>query len=208
MPENPIKKLDLRKQLKHLYSASASRPETIEVPQFNYIMIDGRGDPSASDFSDAIGALYSLSYTLKFKIKKEKAIDYPVMALEGLWWGDFPGFNVADKASWNWTAMIMQPKPVTQALFRKAVEEATRKKDLKALGVARLEALHEGLSAQVMHVGPYSAAGPTIERLHDYIKVNGGRLRGKHHEIYLGDPRRAASSKLRTIMRQPFEIVP
>ena len=201
------KKLDLKGRLEYLYKPSASRPEIVEVPRFNFIMVDGRGDPNAGDFADAIGALYNLSYTLKFKIKKEKAIDYPVMALEGLWWGDSAGFDPKDRDSWNWTAMIMQPDPVTPALYRRVVDEARKKKDLKSLELARLEAFHEGLSAQIMHVGPYSGEGPNIAKLHEYIKDSGGRLRGKHHEIYLGDPRRAAPSKLRTIIRQPFERV-
>jgi hypothetical protein len=168
-------------------------------------MIDGRGDPNGGDFGDAIDALYSLSYTLKFMIKKEKAIDYPVMALEGLWWTDSGGFDMVGRSAWHWTAMMMQPKFVSPALYRRAVEEVGRKKDIKALAKARLESFHEGLSAQIMHIGPYSAEGPTIGRLHGYIRESGGRLRGKHHEIYLGDPRRAAPSKLRTILRQPFE---
>ncbi|MGD0318716.1 MAG: GyrI-like domain-containing protein [Nitrososphaerales archaeon] len=205
MTSNPAKKVDLRKQLKYLYSPSASEPQTVDVPRFNFILIDGKGDPNGAGFSDAINALYSLSYTLKFAVKKEKAIDYPVMALEALWWTDSGRFDMADRDRWNWTAMMMQPKLVTPALYRRAVEEVRKKKEIKALGVARLEAFHEGLSAQIMHVGPYSAEGPTIERLHGYIKKSGGRPKGEHHEIYLGDPRRAAPSKLQTIVRQPFE---
>lgn len=199
------KKIDLRKQLKHLYSASASKAQTVDVPEFNFTMVDGKGDPKGPEFHDAINALYSLAYTLKFTIKKEKAIDYPVMALEGLWWGDDGGFDVADRRSWSWTAMILQPKFVTSALFRRAVDEVRRKKDIEALGAARLEAFHEGLSAQILHVGPYSAESPTIEKLRDYIRESGGTPRGRHHEIYLGDPRRAAPSKLKTILRQPFD---
>jgi hypothetical protein len=200
-----IKKIDLRKQLKYLYSPSASKAQTIEVPEFNFIMIDGRGDPNGPEFRDALNALYSLSFTIKFTVKKEDAIDYPVMALEALW-GDEAGFNVADRNSWEWTAMIMQPDPVTPAVFKRAVEEVKKKKDIKALGLARFEAFHEGLSAQIMHFGPYSAEAPTIMRLHDYIKENGGEPRGRHHEIYLGDPRRADPSKLKTILRQPFKM--
>jgi hypothetical protein len=127
------------------------------------------------------------------------------MALEGLWWTDSGGFDMANRKGWNWTAMMMQPEFVMPALYRRAVEEVRKKKDAKALGVARWGAFHEGLSAQIMHIGPYSAEGPTIERLHNYIREIGGQPKGKHHEIYLGDPRRAAPSKLRTILRQPFE---
>jgi hypothetical protein len=205
MTHNPAKKIDLRKQLKYLYSPSASEAQTVDVPRFNFILVGGKGDPNGAGFSDAINALYSLSYTLKFTIKKEKAVDYPIMALEGLWWTDSGRFDMADRNEWNWTAMMMQPKLVTPALYRRALEEVRKKKDIKALGVARLEAFREGLSAQIMHIGPYSAEGPTIEGLHNYIRESGGQPKGKHHEIYLGDPRRAAPSKLRTILRQPFE---
>jgi hypothetical protein len=205
MTGNTAKKIDLRKRLKYLYSPSASNAQKVDVPRFNFILIDGKGDPNGAEFSDAVNALYNLSYTLKFTIKKEKAIDYPVMALEGLWWTDSGRFDMADRKEWNWTAMMMQPEFVTPALYRRAVEEVRRKKDVKALGGARLEAFHEGLSAQIMHIGPYSAEGPTIGRLRDYITEIGGQPKGKHHEIYLGDPRRATPSKLRTILRQPFE---
>ena len=205
MRDNPAKKIDLRRQLKHLYSPSASEAQTVDVPRFKFIMIDGRGDPNGAKFSEAISALYSLSYALKFTVRKEKAIDYPVMALEGLWWTDSGVFDMAERNAWNWTAMIMQPEFVTPALFRRAMQEVRKKKDSKALGIARLEAFREGLSAQIMHIGPYSTEGPTIKRLHDYIKEGGGQPKGKHHEIYLGDPRRAAPSRLRTILRQPFQ---
>jgi len=200
-----MKKIDLKGELKYLYSPSAKEVQTVEVPQFNFIMIDGKGDPNAGEFADAISALYSLSFSLKFTIKKKTAVDYPVMALEALW-GDASGvFDASDRKEWNWTAMIMQPEFVDSKLYRSAAEEVRKKKDLKSLGKARLEEFHEGLSAQIMHIGPYSAEAPTIERLHQYIKESGGKPRGRHHEIYLGDPRRAAPSKLRTILRQPFE---
>jgi len=199
------KRIDLRKRLQYLYSPSALKAQTVDVPQFSFIMIDGKGDPNGEEFHDAINALYNLSYILKFIIRKVRSIDYTVMALEGLWWSDSGGFDMANRKGWKWTAMIMQPEFVTAALFRRAVEEVRQKKALKALGAARMEAFCEGLSAQIMHIGTYSAEGPTIERLHDYIRESGGRPRGKHHEIYLGNPRRAAPSKLRTILRQPFE---
>ncbi len=199
------KKIDLRRELRYLYNPSASRPQTVKVPRFNFIMIDGRGDPNAEEFGEAVQALYNLSFALKFMVKKERSIDYAVMALEGLWWSDSARFDVADRASWKWTAMMMQPEFVTRGLYTRAVEEVRLKNDLEALAAARLEAFREGLSAQIMHIGPYSAEAPTIAKLHAYIEECGGTPRGKHHEIYLGDPRRAAPSKLRIILRQPFE---
>jgi hypothetical protein len=168
-------------------------------------MIDGKGDPNAGEFADAIGVLYNLSFNIKFTVKKESAIDYPVMALEALWGTASGTFDPSDRTSWTWTAMIMQPEFVDSMLYRSAVEQVRKKKELKSLEKARLEAFNEGHSAQIMHIGPYSAEAPTIMKLHEYIRESGGEPRGRHHEIYLGDPRRAAPSKLRTILRQPFD---
>ena len=173
----------------------------------NYLMVDGQGDPNISqEYKDAIQALYAASFTLKFTIKKEKATDYGVMGLEGLWWtDDMAEFSVENKGIWKWTAMIMQPAFVTEELVDRAKEQVAKKKTLPALSKMRFETLHEGLSAQIMHVGPYSAEGPTIDKLHKFIRENGYKLRGKHHEIYLGDPRRTAAEKLKTVLRQPME---
>lgn len=202
-----MKKLNLRKDLKHLYFPSAKEVEVIQVPKFNYLMIDGSGDPNVSlEFQEAVQALYAASYTLKFMIKKEKKIDYPVMALEGLWWSpNMMGLNMEQKSEWKWTLMILQPKTVTKALFRKAVKQATERKGLAALGKLRLESFTEGLSVQIMHIGPYAAEVPTIEKLHGFAKDRGLELRGKHHEIYLSDPRKAKPEKMRTVIRQPVQ---
>ncbi|MBI2184327.1 MAG: GyrI-like domain-containing protein [Thaumarchaeota archaeon] len=174
-----------------------------------FIMVDGTGDPNKSAmFQDAIGAIYSLSYTLKFMIRQEQAIDYPVMALEGLWWTDDSRdkFSLNNKEEWKWTLMDMQPKLITDELFGRAVKRVEQKKSsLHALRKARLESFYEGLSAQIMHIGPYSAEEATIATLHKYIRERGYNTRGKHHEIYLGDPRRATPSKLKTILRHPVE---
>jgi hypothetical protein len=202
-----VEKIDLRKDLKHLYSPSAKSPVEVQVPPLDFIMIDGRGAPEDSHYREALEALYPLAYTLKFALKKERGLDYPVMPLEGLWWAeDMNAFANADREAWIWTAMIMQPDFVTQEDFESARAEVERKKGSSAaLAVARLERFEEGRSAQIMHIGPYSAEGPTITKLHDFIEEQGGWLRGKHHEIYLGDPRRSAPEKLKTVIRQPFE---
>jgi hypothetical protein len=172
-----------------------------------FIMVDGKGDPNTSKaYRDSIDVLYNLSYTLKFAIKKEEGVDYPVMALEGLWsTPEGVPFTAASKDSWSWTSMIMQPDCVSDEWFRRAVETVKAKKDLPLLGLARLGSFDEGLSAQTMHLGPYSAEEPTIRRIHAFIVDNGFVPRGKHHEIYLGDPRRSAPEKLRTVIRQPVE---
>ena len=202
-----MSKVDLKKELKQLYKPSAQEVSVVDVPRLNYLMIDGRGDPNTSqEYAAAIEALYSLAYALKFKIKKGKAgIDYGVMPLEGLWWiADESQFNVNNKEAWNWTMMIMQPKYVTADLFAEALPETEKKKQLATLARIRFESYNEGSAAQIIHVGPYADEGPTIAKLHDFINQHGHRARGKHHEIYLGDPRKTAPAKLQTIIRQPF----
>lgn len=201
-------KIDLKKDLKHLYSPSAKEVSVVDVPPMNFLMIDGSGDPNTSqEYAEAIEALYALAYALKFKVKKSKvAIDYAVMPLEGLWWTDDPTqFSMSNKAIWKWTAMIMQPKYVTAELLAGALAEVKKKKDLTALDRVRFESYHEGLSAQIMHIGPYAAEEPTIAELHSFIEENGYRLNGRHHEIYLSDPRKSAPEKLKTVLRQPIQ---
>ena len=179
-------KVDLRKELKHLYTASASEPVILDVPEMHFLMIDGQGDPNASEeFQDAIQALYGVSYTLKFMVKSgPEAIDYPVMPLEGLWWADdMTSFSRGDKSLWKWSTMIMQPRWVTLELVSEAHAQLVKKRIVPALGKMRFEGFHEGLSAQIMHAGSYSDEGPTITRLHDFIRGSGYELAGKHHEI-------------------------
>jgi hypothetical protein len=192
-----------------LYRASAGGPELVRVPELTFIIVDGSGDPNTStEYRHAIETLYGLSYTLKFALKKELGLSYRVGALEGLWWADdMTDFATERKAAYHWSAMIAQPDAVTPERFARARDELGRKKSVASLGSARLERLAEGLCAQILHVGPYSAEGPTIARLHAYIREMGGRFDGKtqkHHEIYLGDPRRTAPAKWRTIIRQPI----
>lgn len=193
------------------YRAPSLGPEVAQVPALRFVMIDGRGDPNtATAYRDAIGALYALSYTLKFALKKELGLSYRVGPLEGIWWADdMRVFDMQTKADYRWTAMIAQPEAVTPEWFARARDEIRRRKSLASIEVTRLERYAEGLCSQILHVGPYSAEGPTIGRLHAYIKELGGTFDGryqKHHEIYLGDPRRTAPEKWRTIIRQPFTL--
>jgi len=198
-------RIDLKKELKHLYYPSMRQVAIVDVPEMNFLMVDGAGDPNTvQEYKDAVEALYSLSYALKFMTRREKATDYAVMPLEGLWWtGDMSKFSVEDKDAWKWTAMIMQPEYVTKDLVDKALEHV-KNKNLPALSKTRFESLHEGLSAQIMHIGPYAEESPTIQRLHRHIKENGYKLRGKHHEIYLSDPRKSAPERMKTVIRQPI----
>jgi len=188
-----------------LIKPAVGRPEIVEVPEFNFLMLDGRGAPETSnDFQDAIGALYPLAYGARFALKKS-GVETRVMPLEALWWTSSSGAFVPEELDkWRWTAMIMQPEPVTAELIEKVRADAMRKKPNPTLAKVELKAFREGVCAQVMHVGSYSAENPTIEKLHAFIAAEGYRLSGKHHEIYLGDPRRAAPEKLRTIVRQPI----
>jgi hypothetical protein len=203
-----MEKLDLKKKWKHLYQPPAAAIVTVDVPSFTYLMVDGEGDPNASkEFEQAVDALYSLSYTLKFSLKKSATpIDYGVMPLEGLWWADDPRvFHQADKSTWKWTAMILQPDFIGRAEVDAAFEQVRRKKNPAALGKVRFETMNEGASAQILYVGPFANEGPVIQRMHEFIRAAGKELRGKYHEIYLSDPRRTAPEKLKTIIRQPME---
>lgn len=201
-------KLDLKKDLKYLYSPSAKAVEIVDVPPMRFLMIDGAGDPNTvPEYKEAVGALYSVAYTLKFAIKKREHVDYPVMSLEGLWWvDDYTQFSYTERSNWRWTMMIMQPEIVTEAAFQQAVEDMRKKKNPPLLDRLRFEEYHEGLAAQIMHIGPYADEMPTVERLHEAILAKGYQLRGKHHEIYLSDPNRSAPEKLKTILRQPIAV--
>ena len=204
-------KIDLKKQFKYLYQPSTKEFSVVDVPPLNFLMIDGSGDPNTSqDFKDAMEALYGLSYTLKFGLKLgkfgKKKYDYSVMALEGLWWvDDMRQFSVDAKGEWHWTVMIMQPDFITADLVEAARHELAAKKNPVALPKIRFEVYHEGPSAQIMYIGRFADEGPTIQRLHEFIESDGHQLRGKHHEIYLSDPRRTAPEKLKTVIRQPMK---
>lgn len=202
-----MEKIDYKKELKQLYRPSAKKVEIVDVPKMNFLMIDGEGDPNTSQtYQEALGALYPLSYTLKFMIKKsEIGIEYGVLPLEGLWWADdMSTFTEGKKDEWKWTLMIMQPELVTQEKVQEAIEQVKIKKNPVSLPLVRFESFDEGKAAQIMHIGPFSEEGPTIEKVHSFIKENGYGLSGKHHEIYLSDIRRAAPEKWKTIVRQPM----
>lgn len=200
-------KLDMKKELKQLYQASAKNIAQVDVPRLAFLMIDGEGDPNTSpDYAQAVEALFSVSYTAKFALKKgPSAVDYAVMPLEGLWWAeDLSAFVNNDRSRWKWTMMIMQPPVVSGEAVKAAIDQVRRKKGLQAIDELRFETFAEGNCAQVLHVGPFTEEGPTIERLHAFIASRAG-LAGKHHEIYLTDVRRADPKKWKTIIRQPMQ---
>ena len=212
-----MKTLDLKKELKYLYQPSAKKIEILKVPKLQFAMIDGAiekgAEPGKSPlFAEATQALYSISYTLKFMLKKRKTnpIDYPVMALEGLWWVEDGFFDITVKDNWFYTLMILQPDVITKDVFAEGLDQVRKKRgDSAALSKLRLSNFEEGLCVQVMHIGPYAAEPATIERMREFASENGYRDRvgpnGKHHEIYLGDPRKADPSKLKTVLRHPLE---
>lgn len=199
-------KIDFRTDLKHLYQPSAREVVEVEVPAMNFLMLDGEGDPNTSQaFADAVEALFAVSYTIKFAVKKgPAAVDYAVMPLEGLWWADdMAAFTSGDKSNWKWTLMIMQPAFVTPDIIDAAIADVKKRKNPAALSRLYASRFAEGRCAQILHVGPFAEEGPTIEKVHRFIDARGRRT-GKHHEIYLSDLRRTAPEKWKTVVRQPM----
>jgi hypothetical protein len=204
-----------------LYKAHRTRVDFVDVPEFGFAIVTGRGDPNGGEFAAAVRALFTVSYSAHFLVKKERGEAPRVMPLEALWWiagdtgrdvmlgvarGEIRGADVA-RDQWRWQAMMMQPAPIDAAVVEAAVSRAGAKGG-PALGKLRFECWTEGPCAQLLHVGPYGAEGPSVLALHDAITAAGYRARGQHHEIYLGDPRRSAPERLRTILRHPIEAVP
>ena len=200
--------IDLVKEHRALYRPSWKHPGIVDVPERCFLMVDGRGAPESEVYQEAVQALYGTAYRLKFSLRNADAErDFKVAPLEGLWWSDVerPDFDTlqADRDAWNWTLMIAVPDGVTDAEAAAATEQAARKRKQAAPVDVRFERFREGLAAQIMHIGPYSAEGPIIERLHDWVEQQGYELHGRHHEIYLSDPRRAAPEQLKTVLRHP-----
>lgn len=197
-------KLDFKKTMKPYWQPPVGRFVVLEVPELLFLKVDGRGDPNtAVEYQDAVRWLYSMSYAMKFA-SKAGGLDYGVAPLEGLWWAeDMASFTAGDRSGWQWSMMIMQPGWIDAVAFGAALEKS-RGKLGEAPGSLRLEPYAEGLCVQTMHLGPYSAEGPTIAKLHqEFLPANGLVETGHHHEIYIGDPRRTAPEKLKTVLRQP-----
>lgn len=221
MPD--IVKLDLKKQLKHLYQPSPRQVALVDVPEMQFVLIDGQMEPDtmpgdSPQFAAAVGALYGISYTLKFMSKKRSVdpIDYTVMALEGLWTTPAGGADYATSDQWQWTLMMMQPEHITPEMFAEGLEHlrAKRAKEAKAANAAesaqaelgmlerlRFEEFKEGECIQIMHIGPYSDEPVTLAKMDEFARENGYVFIGPHHEIYLGDPRTAKPENLRTVLR-------
>ncbi len=203
-------KIDFKKTQKELYQPNAQEPVIVEVPEMQFLIIDGMGSPGDSkEYQDALAVLYPVSFRTKF-ISKDKGKDYVVPPLEGLWWAeDMNDFTEGNRDKWKWTMMIRQPDWINPDMIKEAMAITKEKKPelSKLLPKLRLEKYKEGKAAQIMHIGPYSEEGPTIQKVHDLIKKEGGKfdgLKAKHHEIYLSDPRKANPATMKTVIRQPF----
>jgi hypothetical protein len=204
--------LDYKKQYKDLY-LPPEKPMLIDVPQMNFLMADGEGNPNGNQaFEDAVGALYSMSYTLKMLPKKgivpEGYIDYTVPPLEGLWWLAEDGtFSFTQRSSWRWTVMIRQPDFVTAQLVNGQLPGLHKKKPNPALEKLRLASFTEGLCVQMMHIGPYASEPATVAAMEGFMRVNGLATRlghgGKHHEVYISDPGRSKPENMKTVLRIP-----
>jgi hypothetical protein len=201
-------KFDFKKQFPDLYRPSQKIVSIVEVPKMKFFMIDGEGDPNTSEeYKVAIECLYAVSYALKMKIVKKQtpSKDYVVPPLEGLWYmEDMSRWSMQNKDEWQWTMMIRIPDFVTQPQIEKAIDIAKTTKNPVALKKLYVEDYNEGLSVQLMHLGPYDTEAPNIEKMHIYAQEQGYERSGKHHEIYLSDPRKAKPDRMKTILRQPI----
>lgn len=206
MTDRVTDKVDLKKSL-DAYRAKVGELRVLDVPDLQYLMIDGHGDPNTSPaFTEAVETLYPVAYALKFAAKRNLGRDFVVMPLEGQWWAEDMGSFTAerDKARWDWTLMIMQPDWIDEEMFTAAVAQAGTKGAPARLEDLRLEPLSEGRCVQTLHVGTFDDEADVLARMHDeFIPANGLRMVGRHHEIYLSDLRRVAPEKQRTILRQP-----
>ena len=201
-----VEKYDVKRAYRNLYAPSARGFSMVDVPPMRYLAVDGHGDPNtAAEYADAVEALFSVAYAVKFRSRKELGRDFVVAPLEGLWRADDPSvFVTREKGAWDWTMLIAQPDWIDEALVAEAVAAARAKGDRPALALVHLRELHEGPSAQILHVGSYDDEAPTLARLHDeWMPQHGLTFAGDHHEIYLSDARRTVPEKLRTILRQP-----
>lgn len=202
--------LDLRKQFKHLYNPPAKKVDVVDVPALQFAMVDGRvaageGPADSADFREAVAALYGVSYTLKFMVKKRPAdpIDYPVMFLEGLWITESRGYSTVEREAMTFTVMIMQPDFITAELFEEARAQLAKKHPGPGPARLRLETFTEGLCVQTLHIGPYATEPETVARLDAFMVEFGYTGRDHHHEIYISDPFKTAPERLKTVLRHP-----
>lgn len=195
--------LDLRKGNELLYDAPRD-PVFVEVPPLRYLLVNGSGAPIEADYQHAIQALYSMAYRLKYCLQENKNIDFSIMPLETLWWSEEGAAWSTDLSGWRWTALMRIPDAVCEDCYNACWEKAAERSDSPAFSRLRMRDWEEGRAVQVLHVGPWSEEEATVEKLHAFIAEYGGTTRGKHHEVYLSDPKRTKPAHLRTIIRQPI----
>lgn len=196
-----VPRVDLKRLLRPVYDAKAE-PSLVDVPTLPFLMVDGEGDPNSDGYRATVEGLYRVAYGVRALLKP--VVSYSVLPSQGRWWtenGEPDPELDGDRSGWRWTMMIAQPEQVTTELVDAAVE-TVRKKSPTAASV-RLETWTEGPSAQILHIGPYANETSTLQRLYAYVEQEGRTLAGRHHEIYLSDPRRVAPEKMRTILRYP-----
>jgi len=204
-------KIDFKKTQKELYQPSSKEVVMIKVPEMQFLMIDGMGSPGDSqEYQNALAALYPVAFKTKF-LSKAKGKDYVVPPLEGLWWADdMNDFRSGNRDKWKWTMMIRQPDWITEKFIEEAIEITKKNKPeiSELLDKLRFERYNEGQCAQIMHLGPFSEEGPTVDKVHNFIEDQNGKFDGfnqKHHEIYLSDPRKSKPENMKTVIRQPFD---
>lgn len=207
-----IPKLDLRREYKELYSPSAKKVSVVDVPELQFIWLDGSipagvGPSDSVSFRDAMSAMYGVAYGLKFmsKLREEEPIDFAVMAMEGLWSTESGEFDWDWKEPSLYSLLMMQPDHITSSMFEAAVADAADKRPSPILDDIRLQRWREGSSIQIMHIGPYADEPATLQRMDAFAEENGYELHGRHHEIYLGDPTRAKPENLKTILRHAIK---
>jgi len=196
---------DVKRDLKTCYAPRNTEWALVDVPDQQFIAIDGRGDPrTAPAYAAALEALYAVAYTVKFT-NKAAGRDFVVGPLEGQWWSDHPDAFTSDaRETWQWRMLISMPAWVTTTMIDEARDTALAKKKAPAIAEVRHAALSEGHCAQALHHGPYTDEAPLLARLHDeWLAEHGLAMSGLHHEVYLTDARRTAPEKLRTVLRQP-----
>ena len=182
----------------------------LELPERRFVMIDGEGPAGEAAFAPRMPGLYATAWTLRFAIKR-RGIVTKVGPLEGLWWTSDGVldldviFGPGERGTWRWTLLIGLPDEATDEELEGALATGRSKLAPPYRDGLRVEPFAEGRVAQVLHLGPYAEERPTIERLHAAIAAAGFRPRGRHHEIYLGDPSRGDPAKVRTLLRQPVE---
>ena len=201
---------DVKRELKQLYAPRNTTWALLDVPEQQFLAVDGSGNPNtATEYAAAVQALYSVAYTLKFTSKEQFGRNFVVAPLEGIWWADNPeAFTVGAKDAWHWTMLISQPDWISEAMIGAAKAPALAKKKLPVIGHVRHLVLKEDQCAQALHIGRYDDEGPLLAELHGpYFAANGLDFAGLHHEIYLSDPRRTDPAKLRTVLRQPVRSV-